>query len=698
MHPTHQRTHQHRGHPKLARRVVTALALAAGTASATPAASELIPQAAASCDTIVWVGWDGTTTHVYAAAPDGTGRTAISTAGADPDPTDNIAPAWSPDGTRTAWYGDDGTTNQIWVADPDGTNRTVISPVGTGTDPTNNRDPVWSPDGTRIAWRGSDGTTFQIYVADADGTNRSEVSTVDTGTDPTGNGKPVWSPDGTRIAWHGDDGTTNQIYVADPDGTNRTVISPVGPDPDPTNSTAPAWSPDGTRIAWYGDDGTTNQIWVADPDGTNRITLSTVDTGTDPTANTFPVWSPDGTRIAWTGNNHIWVADADGTNRIEVSTVDTGFDPVQNAKPAWSPDGTRIAWQGDDAAEVTQIWVADADGNNRLEIVTVGPDPDPTSNRAPLWRPRAGVVEVSVDPIGSVTTGDPVSVTVTVSAPCSQGSTVIEGLDLPCVSSESVTVSAGSLAGSTWTLPGLAAGASATATITGTVDTVGTCDLTATVASTAPALAAAASATATGSAAHPTCPSTPAPFTDVPDSSFARTDIDCIWGLGITTGTSATTYSPANPVTREQMASFLARTWRSLAGTCPTTPAPFTDVPASSFARTDIDCIYALGITTGTSATTYSPADPVTREQMAAFLARLWRARGGTCPTTPAPFTDVAAASFARSDIDCIYGLGITTGTSATTYSPANPVTREQMASFIARTWRKATQTGLHLT
>jgi hypothetical protein len=60
--------------------------------------------------------------------------------------------------------------------------------------------------------------------------------------------------------------------------------------------------------------------------------------------------------------------------------------------------------------------------------------------------------------------------------------------------------------------------------------------------------------------------------------------------------------------------------------TCPTAPHGFTDVPASSFAAADIACIKALGITTGTSPTTYSPDDSVTREQMAAFIGRLIRA------------------------------------------------------------------------
>jgi len=39
-----------------------------------------------------------------------------------------------------------------------------------------------------------------------------------------------------------------------------------------------------------------------------------------------------------------------------------------------------------------------------------------------------------------------------------------------------------------------------------------------------------------------------------------------------------------------------------------------------------VGCIYGLGVTTSTSATAYSPGDYVTREQMAAFLARLFNA------------------------------------------------------------------------
>jgi hypothetical protein len=124
-------------------------------------------------------------------------------------------------------------------------------------------------------------------------------------------------------------------------------------------------------------------------------------------------------------------------------------------------------------------------------------------------------------------------------------------------------------------------------------------------------------------------------------------------------------------------------------GGCAMGPNRFVDVSAASFALNDIGCIRLLGITTGTSPTTYSPASTVTREQMAAFLGRLWRALGSSCSSDPTPFVDIAG-SFAAADIACIYALGITTGTSPNTYDPGAGVTRDQMASFLARFWKAA--------
>src|SRR5215510_10572785 len=49
------------------------------------------------------------------------------------------------------------------------------------------------------------------------------------------------------------------------------------------------------------------------------------------------------------------------------------------------------------------------------------------------------------------------------------------------------------------------------------------------------------------------------------------------------------------------------------------------------------------------------------------------------------PFTDVAADAFCPFVLEIFY-LGITTGTTATTYDPASNVSRLQMAAFLSRT------------
>ena len=144
------------------------------------------------------------------------------------------------------------------------------------------------------------------------------------------------------------------------------------------------------------------------------------------------------------------------------------------------------------------------------------------------------------------------------------------------------------------------------------------------------------------------------PFTDIPTDSFAANDIARIYGLGITTGTTETTYDPKTPVTREQMASFLARLYEQLSGQpAPVVATPFTDVPADSFAANDIARIFGLGITTGTTPTTYNPNTNITRTQMASFLARLYQKLSGEASPVVevTPSTDVAADSFAAAEV-----------------------------------------------
>jgi hypothetical protein len=71
-------------------------------------------------------------------------------------------------------------------------------------------------------------------------------------------------------------------------------------------------------------------------------------------------------------------------------------------------------------------------------------------------------------------------------------------------------------------------------------------------------------------------------FTDVPNSNTFHAQIGRVKGAGITSGCSATKYCPDNPVTRGQMAAFLARTGGRLAAS----PFEATNVALSNTGAT----------------------------------------------------------------------------------------------------------------
>ena len=178
-------------------------------------------------------------------------------------------------------------------------------------------------------------------------------------------------------------------------------------------------------------------------------------------------------------------------------------------------------------------------------------------------------------------------------------------------------------------------------------------------------------------------------------NSFAYEDIRCLVELGIT-NPSSNRYRPKEEVTREEMAAFMARTYRAVTGAdAEIVETRFTDIPDGSFAVDDIARIYGLKITTGTTTTTYSPKDPVLRSHMALFLVRLYKAiRGFEPPVVSTDFTDIGRRSpEQRKAIAQIYGLEVTTGTTPTTFAPRAGVTREQMGSFVARLYRSLVNT-----
>ena len=203
-------------------------------------------------------------------------------------------------------------------------------------------------------------------------------------------------------------------------------------------------------------------------------------------------------------------------------------------------------------------------------------------------------------------------------------------------------------------------------------------------------------------------------FTDVSDGHPNAGDIDCIAYYAITQGTGDGNYSPLMSVTREHMALFLMRLAAKVGISVNDDPGDpgFTDTgDLSAESQMAIAQLADLGITNGTSDTTYSPADNVKRGQMALFIARLMnkmtpQADGkiGLSSTTQygytpsdvvdndmdasigSPFTDVSGKT-PKEQYDAItqlYELGVATGVSDTAYSPDSDITRASMAGFMA--------------
>ena len=85
------------------------------------------------------------------------------------------------------------------------------------------------------------------------------------------------------------------------------------------------------------------------------------------------------------------------------------------------------------------------------------------------------------------------------------------------------------------------------------------------------------------------------------------------------------------------------------------------------------------GITNGTSPTTFSPDDTVTRGQTVTFLHRA----AGSPAVNGGSFADVAADAYYAPAVQWAVANGITNGTSSTTFSPDAPCTRGQIVTFL---------------
>ena len=174
-------------------------------------------------------------------------------------------------------------------------------------------------------------------------------------------------------------------------------------------------------------------------------------------------------------------------------------------------------------------------------------------------------------------------------------------------------------------------------------------------------------------------------FGDVDDGAYYEAAVAWMFQQGITVGCASEPlrYCPGEPVTRAQMASFLAR---ALGLEAPAQRAGFADADPSGVHADAIEALYGAQITVGCASEPlrYCPDRPVTRAEMASFLARALGLEG---PAERAGFADADPSGVHADAIEALYGAQITGGCASDPlrYCPGQPVTRAQMAVFLYR-------------
>jgi TolB protein len=289
----------------------------------------------------------------------------------------DLAPAWSPDGTRIAFRAylerdarSGGAAYHVHVMEADG--RGVVNLTRRHFPEAGEFD--WAPDGRRLVvdvWNERI-DRHRLHVIAADGGEPRRL----TGGDDFG---PRWSPDGSTIVFNRfTRGGRSGLYAIAPDGTRLRRLAARG--------SGPAWSPDGSRLA-YVSGFRPFAIYLMYPQGGARVRLTT-----QPGEPGSLAWSPDGSAIAYDayrpgrGRDIHLVETATGRSRRLTS------DRGDEVSPVWSPDGRTIAFEhspvdgGVDNAGSYDIYAMSPDGDGRRRL---------TRCRCALggglsWQPAAG--------------------------------------------------------------------------------------------------------------------------------------------------------------------------------------------------------------------------------------------------------------------------------------------------------------------
>ena len=177
---------------------------------------------------------------------------------------------------------------------------------------------------------------------------------------------------------------------------------------------------------------------------------------------------------------------------------------------------------------------------------------------------------------------------------------------------------------------------------------------------------------------------TSAGYSDVADSAWYADAVNYVTEKGMMNGTGNETFSPNGETTRAMVVTILYR----LEGSPEVGESSYHDVQKTAWYAKAVAWAEENGIVNGTGSGTFSPEQPVTRQQLAAILYRYAQYKGFDVSQVGdlSGYSDQGKIqSYARDAMQWACGAKLIQGVDGSTLSPAGTATRAQVAAILQR-------------
>ncbi|MHC0037990.1 S-layer homology domain-containing protein [Pseudoneobacillus sp. C159] len=173
-------------------------------------------------------------------------------------------------------------------------------------------------------------------------------------------------------------------------------------------------------------------------------------------------------------------------------------------------------------------------------------------------------------------------------------------------------------------------------------------------------------------------------FTDVPKDKPYASAVYQLAERNIISGYKDGTFKPGASITRGQAAAIITKLINL--DTKNVKDQGFKDVSPNLWSYQAISAVAEKGIFRGYGDGRFGPNDKITRAQMASILIKTFEFNYYTHNYQATPFKDIELLMSHKDSVLTLYKLGIISGTSPTTFSPNDPITRAQAAVLISKT------------